>query len=146
MEAFSLAASIMQVIDFGTNFVITAVAMYRSSSSTPEDLLALRSLQANSESLGAVLGTLKADSSRLAHGSTGNDNDGIIALAKECSKALQKMLDTLDIVKPSKNGNLWRAMKSAVALKWNESSLSALQSQLNDFKHQISLNLLVSVR
>ncbi|KAL6354114.1 hypothetical protein LRP88_12448 [Fusarium phalaenopsidis] len=56
------------------------------------------------------------------------------------------MLDTLEIVKPSKTGNIWKAMKSAVALKWNESSLSALQSQLNDFKHQISLNLLVSVR
>ncbi|KAH7273155.1 hypothetical protein B0J15DRAFT_574019 [Fusarium solani] len=146
MEAFSLAASIMQVIDFGSNFVITAIAIYRSSSSTPDDLLAVRSLQTNSESLGAVLGTLKADSSRLANRSSGNENDGIIALANECSKALQKMLDTLEIVKPSKTGNIWKAMKSAVALKWNESSLSALQSQLNDFKHQISLNLLVSVR
>ncbi|UPK90017.1 hypothetical protein LCI18_000952 [Fusarium solani-melongenae] len=146
MEAFSLAASIMQVIDFGSNFVITAIAMYRSSSSTPDDLLALRSLQANPESLGAVLGTLKAHSSRLANRSSGNENDGIIALAGECSKALQKMLETLDIVKPSKTGNIWKAMKSAVALKWNESSLSGLQSQLNDFKHLISLNLLVSVR
>lgn len=146
MEAFSLAASIMQVIDFGSNFVITAIAMYRSTSSTHEDLLALRSLQANSESLGAVLGTLKADSSRLANRSSGNENEGIIALANECSKALQKMLDTLENVRPSKTGSIWKAMKSAVALKWNESSLSALQSQLNDFKHQISLNLLVSVR
>lgn len=146
MEAFSLAASIMQVIDFGSNFVITAIAMYRPSSSTPEDLVALRSLQTNSESLGTVLGTLKADCSRLANRSSGNENDGIIALANECSKALQKMLDTLEIIKPSKTGNIWKAMKSAVALKWNESSLSALQSQLNDFKHQISLNLLVSVR
>ncbi|KAL2693524.1 hypothetical protein Neosp_000084 [[Neocosmospora] mangrovei] len=146
MEAFSLAASIMQVIDFGSNFVITAVAIYRSSTSTHEDLLALRSLQANSEGIGAILRTLKDDCYQLANRPSRNKNDGIIALADECSKALQKMLDTLDIAKPSKPDNIWKAMKSAVALKWNESSLNALQSQLNDFRHQISLNLLVSVR
>lgn len=135
LAALGVASSVIAVVDFGTKFL----ALCRTNAPTPEALTAVHSLQANATALGNVLADLTTHSS-------GGINDGIAPLASECSVVLKQMLDTLDSIGASKRGNVLKALKSAVLLKWNEKDLETLQDRLNDFTHQISLNLTVSVR
>ena len=143
MAEFGLAASILQVIDFSTKFALTAYDIYTSSAKAANGL---EGLQAQSKDLEVVLSKLQTESEQFAAPSHDGENDGIVVLAEKSAASLKKMLKTLSKIKRPAKGRFREAVKATFKLHWKEGEIAALQTELNNFRHQITLNLVFSVR
>ncbi|KAH6866015.1 hypothetical protein B0T10DRAFT_96367 [Thelonectria olida] len=139
-EAFSLAAGILQVVDFGAAYLTTARNLYKSGKDGAENL---SDLQAFASNLEKVLDTLRKHSQN-ADGVAGSPNDS--ALAKECAATLEDMLDKLRRIKLSSKGRRRDAAIDAFTMLWNKERIDALQGRLDHYVQQLTLNLMVSLR
>ena len=143
VAALSLAANIIQVTDFGFEFVSSAWKIWRSGG---EGVEALTTLQTLSQSLKDVALQLRVDlpTSDLRVAS----NRGIFDAAGECSKAAQEILDSLDkIGLPSApQGRKRDAARAAFKLVWRGDDIKALQTRLESVRNQLTLNLAASLR
>ena len=144
IAALSLASNILQVVDFGTKFISAAWKIW---SSGKEGIDGLTSLQLISHDLKAVLERLRETSPTSARQVEDESTKSIFALAEECSKTIQQMLDSIESIKiPEKSRKKRDALIAAFKLTWKNDEIVALQTRLDTFRNQIVLNLAVSFR
>ncbi|KAI0101794.1 hypothetical protein GGR51DRAFT_312049 [Nemania sp. FL0031] len=143
IATLSLASSILQVIDFASGFATTAWKIYQAADRSrdgPDELVELRKI---TNSLADVLREIQSQSN-VSGAAIMNGNDGIVSLAKECATLVKKLLQTLpDETHVTRKRD---AIRVAFKLKWKSEDIRALQSRLAEFRSQLTLNLLVSMR
>jgi hypothetical protein len=144
IAALSLASNVLQVIDFGSKFVSIAWKIYRSGKSAVDSVDELADLQKINSNLYGLLDKLQAPSSGLDDVSS--DHHGIIHLATECSRLVQKLLGFFRSLGLGENGRKRDAIKAAFKIMWKEDDILAVQDAINEFRQQLTLNLLVSLR
>ena len=142
VAALSLAANILQVLDFGKQFTFAAWAIYRSGSGT---INFLSDLQSTSSNLRPVLQELEESSRAPASSSTTSDN-GILVLASKCSGVLNQMLESLASIGGLEKGRKRDAAKAAFKLVWKKGDIEDLQKRLDQFRDELTLHLVVSLR
>ena len=144
VAALSLASNVLQVINVGSKFVSLAWKISRSGKSVVDSVDELADLQKINSNLYGVLDKLQAPSSRLDDVSS--DHHGISQLATECSRLVQKLLGFLRYLGLGENGRKRDAVKVAFKIMWKESDIRAVRDAIDEFRQQLTLNLLVSLR
>lgn len=143
ITTLSLASSILQVIDFASGFATTAWKIYQAADrgrDGPDEVAELRLINSN---LVNVLEEIQSQAG-IVKVAAPNGDDGIIRLAKECATLVRELLQTLpDVTNITRKRD---AIRVAFKLKWKSEDIRALQSRLIEFKSQLTLHLLVSMR
>ena len=144
VAALSLAANILQVTDFGIQFVTTAWKIWRSG---PEGIEAFATLQALSQDLKSVSTQLQTGQDALRTDHLAASDKGIFEAARECSNAAQEILDRLDKLglhsTPARKRD---AARASFKLLWKSDDIKALQARFEGIRNQLTLNLAASLR
>ena len=144
IAALGLASSIFQVIDFGSKFATAAWKIYKAahhSLESPDEVAHLRTININ---LGDVLRDIRAQSGLV--GPASESNQGIVNLAKECATLVEELLQSLNKLGLGDVARKRDALRAAFRLTWKGEEIRAFQTRLNDFRSQLTLGLLVSMR
>ncbi|KAI3394581.1 hypothetical protein diail_2572, partial [Diaporthe ilicicola] len=148
IAGLSLAANILQIVEYGGVFVTTAWKIYSSQADVQlvKDFDRLRYL---TKDLKGVLGSLERNTSDFPKiaGSQERDRD-LLSLAVESRKVTEEILGSLNkIGDPAR----WRvtkhkAIQAAFKLIWNQSHITELQTNLDRVRSQLTLHLVHSLR
>ncbi len=140
VAAFSLAVNILQVVEYGYQFVRTAWQIWDAGGGSVDTLRSLR----------LVADDLKPAMSQLSgqpQSSQPTYNNNLSTLGMECAKVAQEMLATLDEVEGDLTSRKKRiAIMAAFKQIWKRNEIEALQSRLESLRNQINFSLLVSLR
>ncbi|KAI1736544.1 hypothetical protein F4680DRAFT_257371 [Xylaria scruposa] len=143
LATLSLASSVLQVIDFASGFATTAWKFYQAAGrgrDGPDEVVELREINNN---LATILREIRSQPSVSEVAAT-NGDDGITNLAKECAALVEELLQTLpSAIEVTRKRD---AIRAAFKLKWKSDNIRALQARLSEFRSQLTLNLLVSMR
>ncbi|KAK6070516.1 aflatoxin b1 aldehyde reductase member 2 [Seiridium cupressi] len=138
--ALSLAANILQMVEYGAGFVATAWKLWKSGS---EGVMGLDLLSQNLKNVSQQLQTDLSSPSAEPEEASGY---GMFELAAECLKTTQEMLGTLNSLGLPTGGRKREAVKATFKLKWKMEDIRALQAKLEGFRSQLTLNLVASLR
>ncbi|KAI1384476.1 uncharacterized protein F4822DRAFT_445899 [Hypoxylon trugodes] len=143
----SVAANIIQVVDFGTKFISLAWKIWQSGNGTVSELNNLRLV---SKSLQATLQQTEIGETSPLIPIEDATNGRTFALAEECYKTAQKVIDSIEGLKiPEGDRTEWTKRKAIVAafkVIWRKEEITALEAQLSRCRDQIVLDLAVSLR
>lgn len=143
VAALSLAANIPQVLDFGEQFAIAGCAIYQAR---PRSVEVLSDLQSSSSRFRSVLTELQKGAARAPTSNVTNGDDGILVLASKCSGVLKQMLESIASPGSLEKGRKRDAAKVAFKLVWKKGDIESLQKRLDQFRDELTLHLVVSLR
>jgi hypothetical protein len=144
IATLSLASNILQVIDFGSKFASTAWKIYKAARHGHGDLNEVASLRVINVNLGNVLRDIRTQSYDADPAS--ESNQGIVNLAKGCATLVEELLQSLNELGLGDAARKRDALRAAFKLTWKGDEIGALQARLSDFRSQLTLGLLVSMR
>lgn len=148
IAALSLAANILQMVEYGGFFVTTAWKIYSSPADThlAKDFDHLRYL---TEDVDKILGSLEQNDldTTSAAGLRDRDRD-LLALIAESRKITEEILDSLNKIG---NPTAWRskkrkAIQAAFKSTWKSDRIADLQTKLDRIRSQLTLHLVHSLR
>lgn len=143
VAALSLAANILQLVHCGLRFVSAAWGIYRSGQGGVDSFSDLHTI---SNDLEAVLRQIQTDTPGSAPRNSASGRGGIFQLAEECAKVARQMLDSLENVGLPEKGRKREAVKAAFKLMWKSEEIKSLQRRLEEFRNELILNLVISLR
>ncbi|KAJ3522886.1 hypothetical protein NM208_g12674 [Fusarium decemcellulare] len=136
LAGLGVAASVLQVIDFGTRFIVKAWKIY--STDFAETLVS--DLQRSSTNLHNVLHELQSISANDA------SEKAIRSLAGKSAAILKELLDSLAVISRAGEGRRrGAALKKAFLMAWKEDELRSLQVRLNEVKSDLILPVNLSL-
>ena len=140
IAAFSLAANVIQFIDFGSRVAANFYGYHKAASKSRDDAADLDII---SRDLAQVLKNLQVP----APDSSINET-GLGRLAQECQKCAQQMDNKLQPMLKARLQQLGKrgAVIAAFKAAWKEDEMCSLQNQLDNFRSQLTLHLLASLR
>jgi len=141
VAALSLAANVIQVTEFGLQFVNTAWKIWRSGRESVEAVTTLLTL---SQNLQDVVLMLEVEAPK--NGVQIASSKGIFDAAAECSKAVRDILDSLDKIGLSTENRKRDVIRAAFKLVWKSDDIKFLQTRFEDVRNQLTLNLAASLR
>jgi hypothetical protein len=135
LAAVGLAGNIVQFIDFTCKLFDQAASIYHSRAGTATGA---RSLEVVTEDLQALTTTL---TKAVHHNGAQNDQTALYKLAKECEKVATELLSTLHGLQAKRPGSKWSSFRAALATTWKQSSIDAMERQLDSCRTQLILHL-----
>jgi hypothetical protein len=135
VAALSLAANVLQFIDFGYRFVSQAWRIYQSGSDGAE---AAPGLQVLTKDLQDVLANLQIPQE--------GDSHGMSQLSQDCSRVARRLLESLNVISVHGKGRKRDAIKASFKALWNRDEIKELQQELDGFRQQLMIHLLFSLR
>ncbi|KAF1973684.1 hypothetical protein BU23DRAFT_598819 [Bimuria novae-zelandiae CBS 107.79] len=140
LSALSVAAAVVQFLDFSGTIVASTYKIYKSSSKKNEGNDTLTSITAR-------LINLNSELERSASFSpTSKIDQEIITLCQQCKKTADILLDALRQLSAGSNVTLWDSFRMALRNVWSQGEIDALQSRLDAYRQQISMHILVGLR
>jgi hypothetical protein len=144
IAAFGLAATVMQFIEFGSKLTSSFWQLYKSSRDGEEDVSFAPHLQTMTSDLQNILDGLVGSES----GDRSHDDCGLCKLAEHCqvqALKLQSLLNSLNIAGIGKFGKR-ESLKAAFKGVWKEDEIKSFEARLGQFRQQLILHLLASLR
>ncbi|EGP87705.1 uncharacterized protein MYCGRDRAFT_71829 [Zymoseptoria tritici IPO323] len=138
LTALSVAASVLQFVDFGAKLVGAGLEIYKSKEGATEQNLELEYLTKHTD---AVVDKLNI--ARISSGRLGPSDASLQGLAERCRVLSTELVDLLATLKGAQSQRTWVAIRQALKVKWNEGRIEALRKRLDVIKSEISLQLLV---
>lgn len=142
MSAISFAATIVQFVDFSSKIVSKGYGLYKSADGAlPEN-----------EQLGYVVSDLKTLNARLRNvqnsGASSRDETALVKLSQQCAGIADELLFKLEKLKVPKEAKFrkWKSLRQALKSVWNKEELNKMAATLSDFRSQLELHILVSLR
>lgn len=143
LTALSLASSVVQFVDFGTKLLRTGRELYDSSNGS----------SVGNQDLETIAKDLKGLNGRLRHRPSPqwtnlSDADrNLILLAEQCEDIADTLIDALEEVKLRSTPNRrFESFKQALKTFWKQDQLDATNARLQNFREQLNLHVLVSLR
>lgn len=139
VAAFSLAANVIQFIDFGARVASNFWRFYKFRENRASEIPDIRTITADLDMvLVRVQPVVETDDSE----------SGLRQLVNECqdvAAGLQKVLRSLAKVRTDKSTKR-DALKAAFKVVWKEEEIKAFQTRLDQFRAQLTVHLLSSLR
>jgi hypothetical protein len=135
IAALALAGNVLQFIDFGSRFISHAWKVYKTGVDGAD---AVPNLQLLTTDLQNVLTSLQ----RRQEG----DSPGMGRLCEECSRVARRLLESLNLLNLPDKMRKRDAVKAAFKATWNRDEIKAFQQELDGFRQQLTLHLLLSLR
>lgn len=141
-SAVSLAATIVQFVDFSSKIVSKGYHLYRSADGIlPENAR-----------LGYVIADLKDLNARLQVCENVDcltkDEQSLADLSSQCSEVateLMRRLEKLSVEQHAKNRR-WRSFRQALKSVWSKEALDEMAKTLSRYRSQLQLHILLSLR
>ena len=140
ISALSVAAAVVQFVDYGSTIIASTYAIYKSSSRKSEPTNSIVSITTRLVELNCEL------EQSAAFSPTSQVERDIVALCQQCNKAAITLLDALNQLNGASNPNLWDSFKIALRTVWSQGEIDALQSRLESYRQQICMHILVGLR
>jgi hypothetical protein len=140
ISALSVAAAVVQFIDFGGTIIASTYAIYKSSSKKSEGTNDIASITARLVELNCEL------EQSATFSPTSQVERDIAMLCQHCNKAAITLLDALHQLNGASNPNLWNSFKIALRTVWTQGEIDALQTRLESYRQQICMHILVGLR
>ncbi|KAF5016833.1 hypothetical protein F66182_11357, partial [Fusarium sp. NRRL 66182] len=140
LAALGAAAGILQVIDFGTRFIVTTYQMARSNytaASSSNDLQDLQNASANLRHLQYELQTIALHD---------HSHNALVLLAEKSAVILKEMLDSIQGLERNDQGRKRDALRKAWLTLWKADRLENLQTKLRDVKADLTFYLAINLR
>lgn len=140
LSAASLAAAILQFVDFGSKIIVSSYETYRSVNGTTEENVDLEYL---TQALYKFQDQLSTTSKQPAHG-----DQELQRLAQECSYIAGDLLVLLDNLKVKEKGlvRTWEAIRQSVRLAWKKDKIARKEKLLDSITGQVNSRLLYMIR
>jgi hypothetical protein len=142
VAAFSLAANVVQFVDFASKVTTNFWTFYKAtSSSAGDDTPDIETINSDLQNV------LKELHTSLAATYSSSKND-LIQLVQECQKVATELANVLQPLIKARSANLGKrvALKSAFKAVWKEDDIHSLKQRLDHFRGQLTLRLLISLR
>jgi hypothetical protein len=141
IAGLSLAANILQMVECGVQFTSIAWKIWNSGQ---ESLDGFNRLQYLSKDLKHVLKRLQLDGTHQP--SVSGSDINLFQLAGQCTKVLEHLLKTLHEIGADRIVRKPGAIQAAFKLTWKKTEIERLQKTLDQFRNQLTLSLVVSLR
>lgn len=141
VAGLALAASILQILDYGRQFVTTAWKLYESRVDAVESITVLQRLSKN---LDSTLQSTQQNPSTLSP----EIDEEMFFLATECRTAsvkIQGMLSQVNITEDGRRSKR-QALRAAIVTLWNRDEIRSLEIELDVINKRLTLALLASLR
>ena len=144
LTALSLAASIVQFIDFGSRLLTAGYGAYRSQNGATAEHSLLEQAYADLKVLSDQLGTPNGASLRKQP----SDESALRDLAYQCYVLSSDLLTLLESLKVKTSGPLrsWEAIRQALRSSLKSDRIKAAQTSLERIKTEMGLRLLTIIR
>lgn len=149
VAGLSLAANILQMVEYGGVFVTTAWKIYSAHADT-DVVKNFKQLQYLAKDVEKVLVSLETGIPAVSPTSASSDNGDtdLIRLAEECRKVIVEILALVGKIgdQKSRKNRFNKAVKEAFRLTCGQGKLESLQTRLDDMRSQLILRLVHSLR
>lgn len=147
LSAFSAAAGVVQLVDFTSRLISESYQIYKSSDgelsrngdldTVTKDLLKLNKLL-----------TLSMKSSRKDNNFEEPSEASLQSLLRDCSSVAEELHVALSKLKlqPEAKRQRWGSVQRGLRSIWSQDDINSLDRRLDNFRQQISMHLLVSLR
>ena len=143
LSALSVAAAVVQFLDFGAKLVGTGLEVYRSAEGTTEENLETESLVEHTRELAVRLQSAE----RLKAGkSLKHDEAKLLDLAQKSHGLANELLGLLTALRSHSNQTTWDAVRQTIRIKSGESRIATLKTRIDAVKSELSLQLLCMIR
>lgn len=141
VAALSLAANVLQMLDYGRQFVVAAWAIYDSRS---DDLDSIASLTTVSQNLSTVLKDLKPNSPERTSG-LDQEMTSIVSEGRDLSVQILALLKKAGFHGDGKRSKIG-AIKAAIFVVFKSEQLRNMESKLDRVQSRLTLTLVASFR
>ena len=140
LSAASLAAAILQFVDFGSKIIVSGYETYRSTLGATEESVDLEYL---TQKLYKFQDQLSTSSSKLVH-----SDQELQKLAQKCSCIAGDLLVLLDSLKVKEKGlvRTWEALRQSCRLVWKKDEIAKKEKLLDSITGQVNSRLLYMIR
>lgn len=140
LSAASLAAAILQFVDFGSKIIVSGYETYRSAQGATEDNIDLESL---TQKLYKFQDQLSTPSQQLVH-----SDQELHKLAQKCTYIAGDLLVLLDSLKVKEKGLIrtWEALRQSCRLVWKKDEIAKKEKLLGSISGQVNSRLLYMIR
>ena len=139
LSALSVAAAVVQFIDFGGTIIASTYKIHKSRGKEGEGT--------DVASIATRLANLNSELERSATFSPTSQIDrDIVILCQQCNKAATSLLDALRELNAASSATLWDSFKIALRTVWSQGEIDALQTRLETYRQQISMHILAGLR
>jgi len=145
MSALSIAASVIQFVDFSSKLVSKGYHIYHSTDGTLAKNLELEVITDELLQLVMRLG---------CHGNSPNttslspEEEALRVMAEKCNGIATELLNRLAKLKVKKNANFrgWKSFRQALKSVWSKDELDELSERLSGFRDQMQFQILFSMK
>lgn len=140
ISAVSLAAAILQFVDFGSKIIVSGYETYRSTHGATEENIDLEYL---TQMLYKFQDQLSTSPNQLAP-----SDQELQKLAQKCSYIAGDLLVLLDSPKVKEKGlvRTWDALRQSCRLVWKKDEIAKKEKMLNSIAGQVNSRLLYMIR
>jgi hypothetical protein len=140
LSAASLAAAILQFVDFGSKILLSGYETYRSAQGATKENIDLESL---TQKLYKFQDQLSITPKQLTH-----KDQELQDLAQKCSYIAGDLLLLLDSLKVKEKGLIrtWEALRQSCRLVWKKEEIAKKEKLLNSISGQVNSRLLYMIR
>jgi hypothetical protein len=141
MSALSLAASVIQFVDFGTKLISKGHEIYHSETGQAEENIELEVIYEDLSWIGEKLKAFSTASS-ISSGQS-REEEALVKLASTCKTLADELLATLRDLRVAEGPHRkWRSFRKALSTIWKKEKIEALQEHLDRLRDHLSLQLI----
>ena len=146
ISAISVAAAVVQFVDFAGSLVASTVRIYRSPREKDEGYSEANLIKTLAKDLRNFNTELASSLEVTTSQQLGKQDQEIVRLCKECNGVANKLLSAMDRLKADNRSPFWNSFLQALRTVWSEAEIEGLRNALDSFRSQISMYILVSLR
>lgn len=133
-SALSLAATIVQFVDFSSKLISDTAELYRSAEGNLASNIELSTIVTDLSTLSSDLEVRDRDQSAYS-----KDERALTNLAVQCRELSTKLLDILGDLRVKGPHKKWKSVRRALRSVWKESEIREIQKRLDSFRSQLTL-------
>jgi len=142
LSAISLAANVLQFIDFACGLFSTAKQIYKDGNTA--EISHLEDIAASLSKLAQDVKT-SSESHKTMQGV--NDENDLCKLAKGCQEVADELIKALRTLTPKSTGNRkWESLYHALKVIWKKEQIDSLHKRLTDIRAQMSARAIMFIK
>ncbi|KAL9618580.1 MAG: hypothetical protein Q9160_006691 [Pyrenula sp. 1 TL-2023] len=141
--AVSLAAAVIQFVDFGAKLIAKSQEIYESADGVLADYAEQAAV--SSRLLDLNKGLLQAHNASATLREVSPAEHALRDIAVECATQADEFADAIDQLKVGGNHRRWKSFRQAVKSVWSKRDINARLARLNRLRQEVVIHLLVCV-
>ncbi|GKT43541.1 uncharacterized protein ColSpa_03722 [Colletotrichum spaethianum] len=141
VAAFSLAANVLQFVEFAKKVFDKGLEIHRSGGTVPNDLRDLRNAVANLQATSGQLQISQAERITLS-----TRYQQVVRVSDSCAEKCSEILKSLDSIGFKDERTRWGAVVTAFKATWNQKKIDDLNIQVKALSESLNVALLSSLR